>query len=456
MLRDITELTQAPAPFWSSGQAKRFPTFTKNTPHQRFDAAIVGGGWVGLFAAYFLAKAGKKIVVLDQGLIGGAASGHSGGLILDKFEGDIRELIRLCGKKNHADVARILQSSHDAMRVIGDVARAERFDSGYRNIGHITAFRTEREAQKYIKAHEQVRALVPDLYPPTIDRLTPEETGSPDFFKSGAAYATKGGIFNPHLVVQGLLKALQKRGVVFYEESAVTGFEPASARGVRLMVGHASLEARHVILAGGDTSRLIEEVDAFPSLQPIMAAMLATEPLDEAQVHHIANRRGQEIPVICTGLGAPYYRFTAEGGLLFGSGGRAGWNEFPQIVKDISRDLFRVFPSLKKKVDPATCVTWGRMLYHDGNDLPFVYGLDPKRRLLTEWPDDVDALSMIGIAGLGGQGNNFGPYLGRAVAEALNGSEAAFDILRLFHSIAPKKPMTTRLAKSRLAAERRI
>ena len=44
-------------------------------PAQTFDAIIVGGGHNGLVCAAYLAKAGKKVLVLEQRhILGGAAS----------------------------------------------------------------------------------------------------------------------------------------------------------------------------------------------------------------------------------------------------------------------------------------------------------------------------------------------------------------------------------------------
>ena len=40
---------------------------------------VVGAGIVGVAAAYYLARAGKRVVVVDKGVIGGEASGRNGG-----------------------------------------------------------------------------------------------------------------------------------------------------------------------------------------------------------------------------------------------------------------------------------------------------------------------------------------------------------------------------------------
>jgi gamma-glutamylputrescine oxidase len=463
MLSDLDHLTSASAPFWPKQQRKRFPTFKESERDEPCDFVIVGGGWVGLFSAYFLAKAGRSVAILDKDLIAGEASGNSGGVVLDKFEGDIRELMKQCGKENTGAAARILAASHAATSVIAEVASVEKFDAGYKNLGHITPFRNEREKNKYIKSHQQVRDLVPDLYPEDIELLTPEETGAPEFFKAGAAYSPKGGIFNPCLVVEGMLELLKNLGIKIYEESEVTALEAAPHRAVRVLVGDASLEVRQVILAGGATSHVIENYCQFSYLQPVIAGMLATPPLVGGKrfsrlIERLKNRKGPEVPVMCGGIGAPYYRFTEDNRLLFGSGGRTGKNEFPEIVKDIGRDLFRVFPSLKGRVDLERCDFWGRMLYHDSNDLPFVYALNAERNLVDSLPEvsQLPTIPIIGIAGLGGLGNNFGPYLGQVLAKALCGDQAAHEILRLFHTMAPTEPLNRKMVQQRLKMERML
>ena len=56
------------------------------------DVAIVGGGLMGVWTAYFLARRGARVAVLDKGLVGAQASGvNFGNLRLqDATRGNIR------------------------------------------------------------------------------------------------------------------------------------------------------------------------------------------------------------------------------------------------------------------------------------------------------------------------------------------------------------------------------
>jgi len=53
------------------------PEFRELRRNVTADVCIVGAGIAGLSTAYMLAKAGKKVVVLDDGPIGGGESGRS-------------------------------------------------------------------------------------------------------------------------------------------------------------------------------------------------------------------------------------------------------------------------------------------------------------------------------------------------------------------------------------------
>src|SRR5437867_2726197 len=45
------------------------------------DVVIIGGGVTGLSAAFWLAKAGVDVVVVEKGIVGWEASGRNGGLV---------------------------------------------------------------------------------------------------------------------------------------------------------------------------------------------------------------------------------------------------------------------------------------------------------------------------------------------------------------------------------------
>jgi NADPH-dependent 2,4-dienoyl-CoA reductase/sulfur reductase-like enzyme len=53
------------------------PTFPPLDADAECDVCIVGGGMAGLNVAYTLARAGKHVIVLDDGPIGGGETGRT-------------------------------------------------------------------------------------------------------------------------------------------------------------------------------------------------------------------------------------------------------------------------------------------------------------------------------------------------------------------------------------------
>ena len=45
-------------------------------PVDSADVVVIGGGISGLSSAWFLARAGREVVVVDKGMVGGEASGR--------------------------------------------------------------------------------------------------------------------------------------------------------------------------------------------------------------------------------------------------------------------------------------------------------------------------------------------------------------------------------------------
>ncbi|GMV25910.1 MAG: FAD-dependent oxidoreductase [Phycisphaerae bacterium] len=95
------------------------------------DVCVVGAGIAGLTSAYLLAKAGKRVVVLDQHGIGtgetGRTSAHLASILDDRF----KHVNRMHG----ADQARLLHESHAvAIDLIEKITRDERIDCDFARV----------------------------------------------------------------------------------------------------------------------------------------------------------------------------------------------------------------------------------------------------------------------------------------------------------------------------------
>lgn len=88
----------------------------------RADVCVVGAGIAGMMTAYLLARAGKRVIVLDDGPIGGGETGRTTAHLSDALDDRYTELERMHGGAG----ARLAASSHRAaIQRIAEIADTE-------------------------------------------------------------------------------------------------------------------------------------------------------------------------------------------------------------------------------------------------------------------------------------------------------------------------------------------
>jgi glycine/D-amino acid oxidase-like deaminating enzyme/nitrite reductase/ring-hydroxylating ferredoxin subunit len=86
------------------------PAFSALNEDVRADVCIVGAGIAGMTTAYLLTRAGKSVVVLEDGLIGGGATGRTTAHLSNALDDRYQWLARVHG----VDGARLAAESHTA------------------------------------------------------------------------------------------------------------------------------------------------------------------------------------------------------------------------------------------------------------------------------------------------------------------------------------------------------
>jgi glycine/D-amino acid oxidase-like deaminating enzyme/nitrite reductase/ring-hydroxylating ferredoxin subunit len=95
------------------------------------DVCVIGAGIAGLFTAYSLVKAGKKVVVLDDGPIGGGESGRTTAHLTWAMDDRIYRLESIHGEAN----TRLIVESHmAAVNRIEEIIRLEQIDCDFRRV----------------------------------------------------------------------------------------------------------------------------------------------------------------------------------------------------------------------------------------------------------------------------------------------------------------------------------
>ena len=239
------------------------------------DVCIVGGGFSGLWTAYYLARSEPEleIVVLEREFAGFGASGRNGGWVSDHFAGSRAAMAHSHGRAAVLDFQRELQATVD--EVIA-VCAAEGIEADLVKHGVLTVARSPaQEARLHARLTED-RAW--GQGPEDVVALTADELEQRVHISGACA-----GLFSPHCaraqparLVTGLADAVQRLGVTIHEDTAATAIEPGAVRTDRGTVrAPVVLRCLEGFTASLDGQRR--------ELLPLNSAMVVTDPLGDAR-----------------------------------------------------------------------------------------------------------------------------------------------------------------------------
>jgi hypothetical protein len=103
--------------------ANTLPSARAPAPEATRDVAILGAGFTGLWAALTLARAGRRVVVLDAHRVGFGASGRNGGQVNLGFNSPNRELEAKLGE---ARARALWDLAEEARRQLRDFCKPTR------------------------------------------------------------------------------------------------------------------------------------------------------------------------------------------------------------------------------------------------------------------------------------------------------------------------------------------
>jgi len=109
--------------YWSVSGIPPSYWLARSSPPREVDVAVVGGGFVGLSAAYWLAKLGREPVVLEAEHVANKASGRNTGFLLT---GTSQPFVRLADRVGHDRALAFWRVSRDNRELL----RAELLDAG--------------------------------------------------------------------------------------------------------------------------------------------------------------------------------------------------------------------------------------------------------------------------------------------------------------------------------------
>ncbi|MFE1784705.1 NAD(P)/FAD-dependent oxidoreductase [Streptomyces sp. NPDC059506] len=306
------------------------------------DVCIVGGGYTGLWTAYYLKKAAPflRITVLEARFCGYGASGRNGGWLYNGVAGRDR-YAKLHGRQAAADLQRAMDGAVDE---VVRTAAAEGIDADIRAGGVLEVARTPAQLARLRAFHaaetefgETGRVLLSA-------RETAERVRVCD--AAGGTWSPHGARLHPAKLVQGLARTVEALGVTIHESTPVGAIAPR-----RAVTPYGTVRAPYVLrCTEGFTAGLKGERRTW---LPMNSSMIVTEPLSERQwdavgwsghetlgdfAHsYMYAQRTADGRIALGGRGVPY---------RFGSRTDNDGRTRPETVEELRELLVRLFPQL--------------------------------------------------------------------------------------------------------------
>lgn len=370
------------------------------------DVAILGGGYTGLWTAYYLLRTipGLKVAVIEKEIVGYGASGRNGGWCSSKFPVTPRMLEHRYGR----DRARALMLAMcDAVDDVSRVCQQEDIDAQFHKGGILTLARGEHHVPTLRAALNGYSRLGLEQHYQWLNAAEALERVRVTNV-CGAMYAIENASVHPARLVRGLARAIERHGGVIYERTEVVDFQKGTSPSLITLAGE--VRAKQAVVLAGE-SYLTRLPGMHRVVLPVYSLIVITEPLTDKQWSEIGWQNRESL-ASCN-YTVDYLTRTADGRILFGSRG-APYRFGSKISDDQDRhaathshikDLVREwFPVLK---DVRFTHEWGGPVGMPRDWMPMAT-FDPEAKIAT-------------ARGYTGQGVSTTNLLGRILAELISG-----------------------------------
>ncbi len=333
----------------------------------RADIAILGGGYVGLWTAIRIKEQspGADVVVLEQDICGGGASGRNGGFVLSWWP-KLSSLARQFGDATAVGIAR---GSERAIADLGDFCERHAPGADFRRGGWLWT----ATCPAHLGAWDSVLAVCERAGSDAFVRLSPEEAarraGSPQHL--GGVFDRSAAIVHPARLARGLRRAALAIGVRIHEHTRVRGFD--RGRPVVLRTDSTTLSADTLVIATNAWAASLRELRN--AVVVVSSDMIATAPIPE-RLREIGWHR--DLSITDSQTMVDYYRITADDRVAFGKGGwtlalggriGAKFDQHPGRTTEVTADFHRNYPSLR---DVPITHAWSGPIDRPPDGLPLI------------------------------------------------------------------------------------
>ena len=385
------------------------------------EMVVLGGGVMGSCTAYFLSKAGKQVVLIEKGHIGGEASAANGAHVWTSTRRPGIDLeLALASIEIHKQFGEELNAETEYRRT-GGIIIVEQEEQ----LPAIDAFRKEREKAGFILtplSKKETRELEPSLS----ERIV------------GGLWNPLDGGTNPFKLLVALNRKAAQMGAKIFYHTEVQGIRLENHRVKEVVTSRGSIRTNTVVNACGAWAPFIGnmvgiKIPVIPSrmefvvteqLPPLifhmlMGASYVTEEYGKDEM--IADRRR-------FGCGLSIHQ-TVSGNILLGSTWRfTGYDRSTSYEETVAigKEVKKLLPSLR---DFHVIRTFANFFPFTQDDLP-----------ILGYVEEIGGFIM--AAGHSGHGICLGPITGKLVSELICTGQTSIPLDELSFSRFGKEPIS--------------
>ncbi|WP_405866612.1 NAD(P)/FAD-dependent oxidoreductase [Streptomyces sp. NBC_00005] len=386
-------------PYWLD-TAPPLPDRTGRDLPESADVVVIGGGLTGLSTAYHAARKGAHVVLVEKDKVGSGASGRNGSMCTQGITIGVGEARKRYGQQRARE---LYDAFREAVDVVEELTQKEQIDCDFNRAGRLgVAYKPQ-----HFEAMKATQRDLAENFDHETTLLSPSdlrtELGS-DYYHGALLDPLSAGL-HVGKYVHGLAAAAERAGAEIHERNAATGLTRLPDGGFLVETLHGTIRAKQVMAA---TDAYTDK--ALPwfrkRLINVGSFIVVTEPLGEERARElIPNAR---LVVDSKNIGH-YIRLTPDHRLAFGGRARFAPSNPASDIKSgdvLKREMAEIFPQL---ADVRIDYVWGGSVGFSWDRIPHAG----------------EANGLYYSMGYCGHGVQMATYMGRAVAEMMDGHPEA-------------------------------
>lgn len=414
---------------------------TSPTPPARADVVVIGGGIIGVFAAYYLARRGLSVAIVEKGRIGAEQSSRNWGW---------------CRQQNRD--ARELPMATKSLELWEQFSADTGEDTGINRHGLLYLSNDDEEIARWARWREVAITAGVSTHMLSSREATERGRATGRTWKGGV-FSPTDGTADPAKAAPAVATAVMKVGGSVHQNCAARGVELEGGRVSGVVTEAGTIKTRTVVLAGGAwASSFCRQLGIRFPLATVRQAIVHVSPVE------------QRLPDALAGPGVAVTR-RSDGSFNLAISGRGRVDPTPQLVRFapqfvpmFAKRWRNVFPGglegirwghetlARWKLDAPTPMERARIL----DPTPDPAGVRETHRravallpalrdakIANTWagyidstPDGVPGIGevpevpgFILAAGFSGHGFGIGPGAGHLIADLVTGDKPIFDPL---------------------------